>query len=112
MGLKSVPSSCDGAILLPADMPNISGEDINKLISSFDKTKDKQICMFSYKGNRSNPILWSRSLYSKADIVPENSYARITFVEHSDYIKTVNIKDADKIKDINYVGDLKEYSNS
>ncbi len=112
MGLKSVPSSCDGAILLPADMPNITGDDINKMISSFDKTQEKQICLFAHKGMRSNPILWSRSLYSKADIVPENSHTRITLAEHYDYIKTINIKDADKLKDINFVGELKEYCKS
>ena len=112
LGLKSVPTSCDGAILLPADMPNITANEINKLISKFDKSKEKQICMLANKGIKSNPILWSRSLYDKADIVPENAHLRAVFVEHSDYTTIIEIKDNKKLLDVNYANDVKEFSES
>ena len=110
LGLKSVPSSCDGAILLPADMPNIKAADLNKLINKFDTKQDKQICLLSNYGIKSNPILWSKSLYDHADIVPENSQMRTIFVGHSDYIKTVEIKDKKKLLDVNYPSDVKNFA--
>lgn len=110
LGLKAVPASCDGAILLPADMPNIKAADLNKLISKFDTKADKQICLMSSFGVKSNPVLWSKSLYDYADIVPENSQLRTVFVGHSDYIKTVEVKDKKKLLDINYPNDVKSFA--
>lgn len=110
MGLRAIPSSCDGAILLPADMPYISAADINKLINKFDKNFEKQVCMYSNKGVKSNPILWSKSLYEKADIVPDNAMTRVVFVEHADYTKTIETKDKKKLLDINYPNDVEEFS--
>ena len=110
LGLKSIPSSCDGAILLPADMPNITASDINKLINKFDKNQEKQICLLANRGIKSNPILWSRSLYDRADIVPENSHLRTVFVEHADYTNIVEIRDKKKLLDVNFPNDIKEFS--
>lgn len=109
MGLKSVPSSCDGAILLPADMPGVEASDLNKLITKFDKTADKQLCVLTHKGVKSNPVLWSKSLYDKADIVPENAAMRAVFVEHADYTKAIEIKDAKKLRDVNFPNDVEEF---
>ena len=61
-------------------------------------------------GIKSNPVLWSKSLYDYADIVPENSQVRTIFVEHSDYIKTVEIKDKKKFFDVNYPSDVKKFA--
>ena len=112
LGLKSMPSTCDGAILLPADMPNITAADINKLINKFDKKSGKEICLFSHNGTKGNPVLWSKELYDKAEIVPENADVRVVFAEHSDYIKIVEVKDKKKLADINFPGEVKEYANS
>ncbi len=110
MGLRAIPSSCDGAILLPADMPYIGASDINKLINKFDKNIEKQVCMFTHKGVKSNPILWSKCLYDKADIVPENAMIRAVFVEHADYTKTIETKDNKKLLDINFPNDVEEFA--
>ena len=111
-GIKSMPASCDGAILFPADMPNITAQEINKLIAKFDKNKEKMICVFSHKGVKSNPLLWSKSLYSKAQIIPENAHMRPVLIEHNDYIKNIEIKDKSKLLDIDFLSQLKEYCES
>lgn len=106
LGLKSVPGFCEGAMLLPADMPNITAEDINKLIKVYKRGEEKQVCMFTHNGQKSNPIIWSSSLYGVADIVPENANLRPVFVEHSDYSKYVEITDDDKFFDVTYPADI------
>ncbi len=112
MGLKSVPSSCDGAILLPADMPNITATDLNKLINKFDKKENRQLCLLTHKKIKHNPVLWSKSLYDKADLVPENSAFRVVFAEHADYTNVVEIKDKNKLLDVTYSNDVKEYASN
>ena len=112
MGLKAVPSVCDGALLIPADMPYITATDLNRLIHKFDKEKDKQLCLVTHKGIKSNPVLWSKSLYAKADIVPENAAFRVIFAEHADYTQSLEIKDGKKLTDVNFPHDLQEYAKS
>lgn len=111
-GIKSIPASCDGAILFPADMPNITAKDLNKLIAKFDKNKEKAICVFTNKGVRNNPVLWSKKLYQQAQIIPENAHMRAVLMEHNDYIKNVEIKDEKKFLDVNFPSQLKEYCES
>lgn len=110
LGLKSVPAFCEGAVLLPADMPNITAQDINKLIAAFKRGEEKQICMFTHHGEKANPIIWSQALYAQADIVPENANLRPVFVEHSDYTKYVEVKDDGKFMDVNFPSDVEKVS--
>ncbi len=110
LGLKAMPSSCDGAILLPADMPNITATEINKLINKTDFSQPKFLSFLTHKGVKSNPILWSKSLYDKADLIPENAAFRVVFAEHSDYSRNVEIKDAAVLQDLNFPNEVKEYA--
>lgn len=112
LGIKSVPSFCDGAILIPADMPNISEEHINNMIKTFKKGKGKQVIISTFEGKKINPIIWSKELYEFADIVPENAHLRPVFVEFADYTKTIEIKDKKEALDITYPLDLEEYAKS
>ncbi len=110
LGLKSTPSFCEGAVLIPADMPNITSQDINKLISSFQRGQERQVCMFTHHKEKANPIIWSKSLYAVADLVPENSKVRPIFVEHSDYTHYVEIKNDKKFLDVTYPIDVENFT--
>ena len=105
LGLKSVPSSCDGALLIPADMPNITAEYLDKMIKSFDKKKERQLLVSTHSGHRCNPVLWSSELYAMADLAPEDTHLRQVFLEHSDYIKLIEANE-DICFDVNFPNDL------
>ncbi len=108
LGLKSVPGFCDGALLLPADMPNITPEFINKMIKSFKKKEEKQVCLATWKGSKSNPVIWSKSLFGVADMVPENAHLRPVFMEHSDYTNLVEAPNDKLLLDVNFPNDIDE----
>ncbi len=108
LGLKSMPGFCDGALLLPADMPNITAEDLNALIAEFDPKAEKSLVMAAFQGQKSNPVIWSKSLYDVADIVPENTHLRPVFMEHADYTKLVEIKDPEHLLDVNFPSDIEK----
>ena len=108
LGLKSIPSFCEGAVIIPADMPNITEKDINLLIASFKRGQEKQLCMFTHHGQKSNPVLWGSALFDKADIVPENAMIRPVFMEHSDYTNLVEISDDNKFLDVNFPSDIEQ----
>lgn len=108
LGLSSVPGFCDGAILLPADMPGIEAEDLNRLIDACRPGAEKQVVMFAHQGVKKNPVLWSKALYGQADIVPENANIRPVFVEHSDYLVLLDEQDGRKFIDVNFPSDLEK----
>lgn len=108
LGLKSIPSFCEGAVIIPADMPNIEASDIDTLIKAFKKSTDKQLLMFKNGQEKYNPILWSKDLYEKADIVPEGAELRPIFMEHADYTNYIEVKDINKFVDVNFPSDLEK----
>ena len=108
LGLRLMPASCDGAILLPADMPNITEKQLDKMIDAFEKGKEKQVIMMSYRGAKKNPILWSKELYPAADLVPEGSELRTVFAEHEDYTKLIKIAKESTLLDVTYPADIEQ----
>ncbi len=106
LGLKLVPNICSGALLLPADMPNITAKHLNKMIAAFRPEKDKQLILTNFKGIRRNPVLWSRSLFDVADLVPENADVRAVFMEHEDYTTLINAGSEKLVLDVNYPADV------
>lgn len=110
LGINSVPSFCDGALLIPADMPCITPAHINKMIKTFDKDQHRQLCISQFKGRKYNPILWGKDIYKSADLVPENSHLRAIFMEHYDYTKFVEA-DEECCIDINFPYDIEVLTN-
>ena len=108
LGLRLIPTNCDGAILLPADMPNITEKQLNKMIETFELGKEKQVIMMSYRGAKKNPILWSKALYERADLVPEGSELRTIFAEHEDYTKLIKISKETTLFDVTYPADIEK----
>ena len=109
LGLKSVPNFCAGAVLIPADMPNLTDEFLNQMIDEFDPSAEKQVVMASLNGVKTNPVLWSKSLYDQANLVPENADLRPVFMEHSDYTKQTD-GTPETLFDVNFPNDIEELS--
>lgn len=105
LGLQAIPGFCEGAILLPGDMPNVTPALLNKMIAKFKKKLSKQLITAQKNGVKSNPVLWSRDLFSVADLVAENADLRPVFLEHSDYTVQVPASESELL-DVNFKNDL------
>lgn len=110
LGLNSVPSFCDGTLLIPADMPCLTPAYINKMIKAFDRNNHKQLCVSIFEGKKYNPVIWGKDLYQQADLVPENSHLRGVFLEHSDYTKLIEADESTCV-DINFPYDIEVLTN-
>ncbi|MDR1694451.1 MAG: NTP transferase domain-containing protein [Lactobacillaceae bacterium] len=108
LAVNHVPSFCDGVILLPADMPNITAKHLNRLVKKFDKRKNKQVVVSSWDGVKNNPVLWSKNVMAFAELVPENSYMRPSLVEHEDYATIVDFESEDEALNVDFPADLEK----
>jgi len=105
LGINAVPDFCDGVLLIPADMPNITPQLLNKMIDKFKKKQTKALILTEKNGIKNNPVLWSKSLYNVADLAAENADIRPIFMEHADYTTTIKAS-AEELLDVNYQNDL------
>ena len=108
LGVKSVPGFCSGVLLIPGDMPNITDSYLNKMIKAFGAGGKPQVLFSSLKGVKKNPVLWSKELYDKADIAPEDSDIRTVFMDVADYSKNVEVKNPQELLDVTFPNDIAE----
>lgn len=59
-GMATLNDKTDGLLILQGDMPFVQTETLNRLISHFSPD---HIISPEYKGQRGNPILWSRPFF-------------------------------------------------
>ena len=67
--------------------------------------------MAAWKGNKRNPVIWSKSLFDVADMVPENADLRPVFMEHSDYTNLVEAPNENVLLDVNFPNDIDKLKN-
>ncbi|MBQ8436820.1 MAG: nucleotidyltransferase family protein, partial [Alphaproteobacteria bacterium] len=108
LGLNSLPSNCKAALLIPADMPNVTERFLNKMIKSYNQNAKEQLLVATHKGTKHNPVLWSRELFKQADIVPEDANIRVIFPQHEDYTTKVETSNKNILLDVTYRGDIEK----
>src|SRR5581483_11410996 len=62
-GLKNLPATCDGVLVLLGDMPDISADLIGRLVAAFDPDAGAAIVVPTSDGRRGNPVLWARRFF-------------------------------------------------
>jgi molybdenum cofactor cytidylyltransferase len=62
-GIKTVPPSCDGALILLGDMPFVTPALIDALLEAFDPARGREAIVPVHQGRRGNPVLWGRRFF-------------------------------------------------
>ncbi|WP_294532922.1 nucleotidyltransferase family protein [uncultured Rhodoblastus sp.] len=77
LGLAGVPASASAAVVLLADMPYVSAEIIDALISGFETERPEPLAVMPvYRGARGNPVLLSRKIFAEAENIRGDRGAR------------------------------------
>ena len=63
-GVFSLPDKANAVVIFLGDMPDVTSETIDLLVSSYDPGKGHEICVPVFKGQRGNPVLWSRRFFN------------------------------------------------
>jgi molybdenum cofactor cytidylyltransferase len=64
-GISAVPSRCDAAAILLADMPEVSSQLIDRLAFAIKPENGTLIAVPVRDGKRGNPVVWSRRLFGE-----------------------------------------------
>lgn len=63
-GLDGVGPEADGMLVLLADMPGVTADDIRRLIAAFEEQGGQVVVRAVYGGKRGNPVILPRALFS------------------------------------------------
>ena len=89
-GIRVLSDKVDAAIIVLADMPAVSSDDIGKLVEAFRAHGGNTIVRATASGQRGNPVILPRSLFAQVEALHGDTGAR-HIVENSD-LEVVDIE--------------------
>jgi len=92
-GLAALDGEVDGLLVCLGDMPRVTSETIDKLISAFDPLEGRAICVPTWRGKRGNPVLWSSQFFDEMMEVSGAVGARHLIGSHAELVVEVEMKD-------------------
>jgi molybdenum cofactor cytidylyltransferase len=85
-GVASLPSSCEGVLILLGDMPLIDTSLINQMIEQFKASPSALAIVPTHKGEWGNPVLLTRRLYDQVSSLEGDAGARKLLMTHRDSV--------------------------
>ena len=108
-GISALPDDCDAAIIILADMPNIDNQVINRMINSFNPSKNYSIIIPTFNGKKGNPILLARKFFPDILRVKGDKGAKDIIINNKKSILEIPQKNSSVLNDIDTKEDLSLY---
>ena len=90
-GLAALPPASDGVLVALGDMPDVTGADIDRLISGFAPKEGRSIVVPVHGGKRGNPVLFAAHLVSEMRDVEGDTGAKQVIGRHADDVVEVDL---------------------
>lgn len=75
-GIAAVPANADAAMVVLGDMPEVTTDDLNRLIREFGRAGGQAIIRASSGGKRGNPVILPRAAFAELALAEGDSGAR------------------------------------
>jgi molybdenum cofactor cytidylyltransferase len=98
-GVSHVSPQSDAALIILGDQPFIQPKTLHQIIDGYRGAR-AQIVIPSYQGNRGNPVLLDRSVFSEVMALEGDTGCRAIFSHHLDGILKVEVEDSGILLDI------------
>ncbi len=109
-GLAGVRDDEAGAVFILGDQPLVGSEVINKLVKAYQQKRAPLVIPFC-RGERGNPVLVDRALFSRLKTLTGDIGARALFEEYANRIKKVEIEDTGILFDLDTWDDYEALKN-
>jgi len=99
-GIQAIDGEADGAVVLLADMPWVSADDVRALTAAFGHDGAGAICVPVVAGKRGNPVLWPARTFAALRALEGDVGARHLLAERPDEVREVRVPDDGVLRDI------------
>ncbi|WP_310621669.1 molybdopterin-binding/glycosyltransferase family 2 protein [Flexibacterium corallicola] len=103
----SSPATCDAALILLGDMPQITAEHINSLIKAYHSSPEHLIGVSMANGRRGNPVLWDRQFFADLQTLHGDIGGKALLQQNAEAVYTVELGSAAR-QDIDNLQHLKD----
>jgi molybdenum cofactor cytidylyltransferase len=110
-GLSHVDPQSDAALIVLGDQPLVQPKTLHHITDEYRRTR-AQIVIPSYQGNRGNPVLLDRSVFSEVMALEGDTGCRAIFNNHLDAIFKVEVEDPGILLDIDSQEDYEQSKQS
>jgi len=90
-GIKALPPSCDGALIVLGDMPQIAPEHLDRLIAAF---APDTIVVPVHEGRQGNPVLWPAKFFPELLQLDGDAGAKRLIGTHAAHVREVDLATA------------------
>jgi molybdenum cofactor cytidylyltransferase len=98
-GLSAVDEQSNAALIILGDQPFIRPQTLDQILAEYRRS-GAQIVIPSYQGNRGNPVLLDRSVFSEVMALQGDVGCRAIFCNHVQGILKVEVEDQGVLLDI------------
>jgi molybdenum cofactor cytidylyltransferase len=91
-GMASLPSTCEGVLILLGDMPLIDSSLLNHMIEQFKAAPSALAFVPTYKGAWGNPVMLTRRLFDQVASLEGDAGARKLLAAHRDSVIEVPVE--------------------
>jgi molybdenum cofactor cytidylyltransferase len=98
-GLAALDQRSDAALIILGDQPFIRPQTLGQIVDGYRRSRAK-IVIPSYQGNRGNPVLLDRSVFSEVMALEGDVGCRAIFGSHLEAILKVEVEDKGVLLDI------------
>jgi molybdenum cofactor cytidylyltransferase len=98
-GLSAVHQESDAALIILGDQPFLQPRTLHQIIDGYRGSRS-QIVIPTYQGERGNPVLLHRSVFSEAMALEGDVGCRAIFANHLDGISKVEVEDMGVLLDL------------
>ncbi|MDN2567861.1 molybdopterin-binding/glycosyltransferase family 2 protein, partial [Aquibium sp. A9E412] len=75
-GIAALPAKADGALVVLADMPQVTAADLDRLIAAFAASGGRAVVRATHDGKRGNPVILPRALFAEVARLQGDTGAR------------------------------------
>lgn len=91
LGVRSLDANIDGVLVCLGDMPLVTSKVMNALIEAYCPARELDVCIPTHNGQRGNPILLGRRLFSSLNNLQGDIGARQLIRDNPDRIVEVPV---------------------
>ncbi len=109
-GLRALPSTCEGVVILLGDMPLVTSGLLDKLIATFDPSQGRAIVVPVRHGRRGNPVLWARQFFPEMLALDGDTGAKSLMSVHQNQVYELEAGDDGPLFDVDTPENLAAYN--
>lgn len=99
-GIAAVPDDCDGALVCLGDMPRVTTDLLDRMISAFNPVEGRAIVIPTRHGKRGNPVLFDHRFFAAMRDVAGDTGARHLIGQNEDLVAEVAVDDDSIFMDV------------